>query len=360
VFTVISPSATQRGGATLIVLMVLCLTLALLMATAHRHTLFAQHGSVQHQQSATAFEAAEAGLDWTLAQLNRTLAINDQCSTASAAFPQRNNFRQRYAATTAQPSCTAHSPGIWSCQCPETTQARPAAVAVAPDALATFSVALQNGQYPQWINLTSTGCSGPTTTADCTTDPQSVSAHSHLSIGHISALAALPQGALSTAPEPPTPTTPRSRFMDFFHMDQVAWKNQPAVHQLSCEVACDTQLDHLVGYPTQAAMLWLSGGLHLQSKLTLGSAEHPVLLIVDGPIHFESPVRIYGLLYTTSAQWQDAPSGSHIHGAVVAQGALQRRGGPTQLHFDPALLSLLSQQNGTYAKVPGSWHDGPK
>jgi Tfp pilus assembly protein PilX len=355
-FTMTFPSTTHRGGATLIVLMVLCLTLALLVASAHRHILFAQQGSAQHQQSTVAFEAAEAGLAWTLAQLNRTQAISDQCSTASAALPQRNNFRQRYATSAAQPSCTANSEGIWSCQCPQITGAH-VATAAASDAQSSFSVTLQNGQYPQWFNITSTGCTGHTTTAVCTDDPYAARAHSHQSLGHIAALAVLPQTALSVAQQT---SAPRPRFMHFFHMDEDAWKNQPTVHQLHCESTCDTPLDQLMRYPTQATMLWLEGGLHLQHSRSLGSAEKPVLLIVNGPIHFESPVQIYGLLYTTSTQWQDTPPGSQIQGAVVAQGALQLRGGPTQLHFDPALLSLLSQQNGTYAKVPGSWHDGQK
>ena len=63
-------AAGQRGAASLIVVMLLFFVLSLTAAYANRHLIFEQKTSANQSRSTAAFEAAEAGIEWALAQLN--------------------------------------------------------------------------------------------------------------------------------------------------------------------------------------------------------------------------------------------------------------------------------------------------
>ena len=125
------PSAAQRGAASLVVVMVLFFVLALTAAYTNRNLIFEQHTSVNQYRSTQAFEAAEAGLEWTVALLNGG-RIDDACVETGSSVGL--SFRQRYlvvdaatgvltAATQAgsgaalTPSCVADGNG-WRCHCP--------------------------------------------------------------------------------------------------------------------------------------------------------------------------------------------------------------------------------------------------
>ncbi len=60
----------ERGAATLVIVMVLFLVMALLAAYANRALLFEQRIANSYYRASVAQEAAEAGLEWSLAQLN--------------------------------------------------------------------------------------------------------------------------------------------------------------------------------------------------------------------------------------------------------------------------------------------------
>ena len=83
----------QRGAATLIVVMVLFFIISLVAAYTSRNMIFEQRTSANQYRSTQALEAAEAGLEWALTQLNYG-RISDTC------IPSTNiadtTFRQRY------------------------------------------------------------------------------------------------------------------------------------------------------------------------------------------------------------------------------------------------------------------------
>lgn len=74
----VRPRFAPRGAATLIVVMMLFLVMALLAAYANRGLLFEQRIAASYARAAIAEEAAEAGIEWTLAQLNGP-AIDANC-----------------------------------------------------------------------------------------------------------------------------------------------------------------------------------------------------------------------------------------------------------------------------------------
>ena len=125
----------QKGAATLVVVMVLFFLMAMMAAFANRNLIFEQRIASNYYRSGVAFEAAEAGVEWTLALLNGSNI--DQTCTASASSTA-SNFRQIYItkidpatgiitppvtdpiSTPIEASCTrlAGTSQGWSCTCP--------------------------------------------------------------------------------------------------------------------------------------------------------------------------------------------------------------------------------------------------
>jgi hypothetical protein len=83
---------TQQGAASLTVVMVLFLIVSLAAAYTSRNLIFEQRTAGNQYRSTQAFEAAEAGLEWTLAMLNSG-RINASCQAGAATD---TSFRQRY------------------------------------------------------------------------------------------------------------------------------------------------------------------------------------------------------------------------------------------------------------------------
>ncbi len=92
-------AAAQRGMATLVVVMVLLFVVALVAAYTARNLVFEQRTAANQYRSTQAIEAAEAGIEWAIGQLNSG-RIDDFCRPHDdpAALPLPTSFRQRYLA----------------------------------------------------------------------------------------------------------------------------------------------------------------------------------------------------------------------------------------------------------------------
>lgn len=299
----------------------------------------------------------------------------------------------------------------WVCRCTSDAALIPGAPAsTGPPAVPiAFEVKLTAGEAPGLVEITSTGCVGSDSGA-CL--PESAvktdaRAQSRLTLGRIPALTSSPGAALTVggaldlgdspwqiqqadptrpgmslhaagpidAPRltlvsaPGTPIeassiendtdlrdrTAASRFISLFRMDKMTWRQQPAVREIDCSSACGEALSSAIGTGIDHPMVWLANGLRITAPLTLGTPAKPVLLIVDGPVQFDAPVVIHGLMYVSSAQWQDA-LGAVVHGAVVMENALVGHG-RTRIVYDASVLQRLNEHAGTFARVAGSWRD---
>ena len=92
--------ARQRGAATLAVSLVLLFAMLMTAAYAHRSLLLEQRLSANQYREAQAFEAAQSGIDWAVAQLNQARPVDDRCeqgdSAGSRSFPRAlSGLRQR-------------------------------------------------------------------------------------------------------------------------------------------------------------------------------------------------------------------------------------------------------------------------
>lgn len=375
-----SPTS-QHGATTIAITLMLSFVALLAVAFAHRSVMFDAKTSVNQYRAAQAREASEAGLAWALAQLNNTTPIGDDCrpSDSAGATP----FRER-SVTSMRATCT-ESDGGWACHCSASSE---------PNDVASiaFSIQLTETETPGVLQLTTSGTASGSRSqlqvrlgrlpgldtlpaAALTvhgaaafgagafgvhhTDPAS----GGLTVHSGSALASLPLQLSSTPGTPAAASvlssdtalatlTPQGLFTSVFRMDKASWRAQPMVHELDCSTACDTALAEAA---TRHQLLWLRGGLHLDTPLVLGTPQRPVLLVVDGPVELQAGAVIHGLVYGTQAGWVDT-AGAAIHGAVVLEDALQASGN-TQIHHHIAALQALNQHTGTYALVAGSWRD---
>lgn len=174
--TGVLPPRRQRGFAALAVTLLLFFTMLLVAAYANRGLLFEQRAAANQYRAAQAFEAAEAGLEWALAQLNHPQRIDDHClpstEVADASFRERfvridrNTGLQtpvvRMSGSTPialQPACVLGSGG-WACSCP--ADDHPSLdVVESDDDIPRPAYSVQFSAEPQagLIRVTSTGCS---------------------------------------------------------------------------------------------------------------------------------------------------------------------------------------------------------
>lgn len=163
----------QRGAAALVVALTLLFAMALVVAFANRNLVFEQRSSANQYRSTQAFEAAEAGAEWALAQLNTNQRIGPDCRPS--ADPAATSFRSRYldmarpsgtltprtwddggAAVALQASCVRVNEG-WACSCPSNglpSLPTPAGAAPAP----AFSVRLTPTSKPGVVHVVANGC----------------------------------------------------------------------------------------------------------------------------------------------------------------------------------------------------------
>jgi len=152
-----TPASAQRGAATLVVVMVLFLVMALLAAYANRSLLFEQRMASSYYRASLSQEVAEAGVEWTLAQLNGT-AMDATCTPVASGGER---FADRYLTIDASNrSITARSNdryGIidcarsaanqgWACRCADASAAHTAQAPVAAAGFTpSFGVRFENG-----------------------------------------------------------------------------------------------------------------------------------------------------------------------------------------------------------------------
>jgi PilX N-terminal len=177
----------QRGLATLVVVMLLFFIVALVAAYANRNLIFEQRTSANQYRSTQALEAAEAGMQWTLAMLNAG-RVDNAClpavapaQTFRARFIETINEKRQASLITVAPSvyatfmprCTFDAAnGQWVCLC--AANSGNALPAVAGDAAKPFfRIRFETviGRTDV-LSVQSVGCTRPDTSCLEATAPQ--------------------------------------------------------------------------------------------------------------------------------------------------------------------------------------------
>jgi hypothetical protein len=209
------PRQSQRGVAALFVTVMLCLAMVLAVAVAHRNVVVEEQRSANELRAASAFEAAEAGLEWGLARSNDPTRIGADClpsaDAAALSFRQRmvridiaagdlapQTWNDAGTATPLQAACVRGADG-WTCSCP--AGGRPVLPAPAGTALApAFVVELAASARPDIVRIVATGCtrSGAGATCAASTDAANeATARLEAAWAMLPALRAAPAAALT-------------------------------------------------------------------------------------------------------------------------------------------------------------------
>jgi type II secretory pathway pseudopilin PulG len=175
-------AAGQRGAATLIIVLLLFFVVSLVAAYTGRNLIFEQRTSANQYRSTQAMEAAQAGVDWTLAMLNGG-RIDANCQPSANA--NDNTFRDRYLSAAGNddtaigatgaitlrtradgggallPACVFDGDSdTWQCSCPSNGATGLPGVA-SPLARPMFRIRLIPSTRPDLISIESAGCTRP-------------------------------------------------------------------------------------------------------------------------------------------------------------------------------------------------------
>jgi len=93
----------------------------------------------------------------------------------------------------------------------------------------------------------------------------------------------------------------------------------------------------------------------LDQGITLGTPDEPVILIVEGQFKMSGFSKFYGLLFLTE-KWVDKFDYGEINGTVIVNGDLKLKN-VAEVNYSPDILDNISGKFGLYSKVPGSWKD---
>jgi Tfp pilus assembly protein PilX len=354
---------SQRGAAALVVTLMLFLALALASLGLHRHLIAEQRAAANQARATQAFEAAEAGLEWALAQLNNTQRIGADCQPDTDPAATTPTFRERYltlarasgviAPTALQASCVRTASG-WSCDCQQsgpasgpTVLSTPTGVEPAPAFTLRFQPATRAGA----VRISADGCTslagacaaGSGRAADAT-------AHTEATLALFAGLRHPPTLALTTRDT--AIQTPDQFFAASFGIDKPTWQNQSVVARVTCGADCG----HAIGEAIAAGstLIWIEGDLTLTGPLTVGSAAHPVVIVASGGAHLDGGVTIVGALYASSMTVSG--TGMLVQGAALNEGLYAGPAAP-DFRLDADVLAALAHQTGSFARVSGSWRD---
>ena len=163
----------QHGVAALFVTVMLCFAMVLAVAVAHRNVVVEEQRSANELRAASAFEAAEAGLEWALARINDPSRVGADClpsgDAAALSFRERmvridvasgdlavRTWLDAGTPVPLQAACMRGADG-WTCRCPMNGPAAlpaPVGSAVAP----AFVVELAAATRPGIVRVVATGC----------------------------------------------------------------------------------------------------------------------------------------------------------------------------------------------------------
>lgn len=148
-------------------------------------------------------------------------------------------------------------------------------------------------------------------------------------------------------------------FARHFGIDRTQWALQPGVQTLSCPgTSCGTALRAVAEGGADGVRVAMSGDMRLDGPVQIGSAERPVVLVVDGTLTLSGAVEIHGLVHARQLRWDDAApgSGALLHGAALVEEDYGGHGAPDFVR-SASVLRRLQQHEGSWVRVPGSWRD---
>jgi len=156
----------QRGAASLVVAMIILFGMTMVAFYANRGLLFEQKTSANQYRATSAFEVAEAGIEWATARLNEPQKIDTACAASAVATDKtfRDKYLQHSAVASgfapvvnAKPGCRLPASGVPVCSCPDAANNPNLGTANEPSFAVGF---LSVAGDPESVEITANGCTG--------------------------------------------------------------------------------------------------------------------------------------------------------------------------------------------------------
>lgn len=410
----------QRGAGSLVVVAILLVVLSVAVMFGNKTILFEQKTSTNQYRSTLAFEAADAGLAWATAMLNKPEYITAACTTDTTTVSSASvRFKDKYInveATTGALSpknsgavvaaCAYNlSGGAINCNCPAAGTAPTAAAPTGSTGYTPgFAIALTTNSVTGTVDLVSYGCSAVINSTTCSGD---AGAKVSVTLGQASGLSTPPASPLTARgnvsvgnaalgvinPDPNTNGVTINAGGDI-DAPKARISTIPGTPPLSTLVGNDSSLRNLTddgmfatyfgmskdvyknlpattvlscssctetelqnAYNSGARQIWIQGNLSMNANATIGSDTDPFVLVVDGTVEMRGDLQLYAVIYSTAITWDDTGGGSALlRGAAISEGNFEGNGTP-DYYYDPGVMRRIRNAASSFVAVPGSWRD---
>jgi cytoskeletal protein CcmA (bactofilin family) len=369
-----SPPKKITGAATIIITIILLVTITGIILFAANYSLLQQKITSNQYRNMQAYEAAEAGLEFGIAYLQKnptlraTIIANpvngfitpySNSSTTNIALPNNSKYTVVYTnpvannytllqVTATGVSDDSNATRVVSQQIKFTSflQSPPTRSLTAQGSVSiSGNSVLKNTES----NKTITSASGVTFSGNGT----AVGSQTTSSAGNIKADVTQNDSTLQNL-------TSAQFLNSFFGADATTIKNSANYYyNNSTNTNYSSSLNNVSN-----AVIWIDqtngSSAILSGNTVLGTAANPVLLIVNGDLNISGSITVYGLIIVlgSAAATTDINGNVAITGGIIS-GDNMNMGGNTQLSFSSNVLKAVQglANLSMWAKVPGSWRD---
>ncbi|MBY4678237.1 PilX N-terminal domain-containing pilus assembly protein [Marinobacterium arenosum] len=137
-------------------------------------------------------------------------------------------------------------------------------------------------------------------------------------------------------------------FRNFFGLSPSDYRSRIVRTDIDPDTTAVTTLDGKKG-----EVIWVDGDASFTSNTQIGTADQPVVLVVDGNMFGAGTVTVYGILFV-SGDW-DAQGNLTVNGAAIMRGNVDGTGS-LDVIFDSSVLDNVAFV-GKPVAVPGTWRD---
>jgi len=363
----------ERGATTLIVAAVLLVVITMVTLITARTAVMEQRTSSNVQRSKQAFAAAEAGLDYAVAYMGESGGVDhdgdDTADTlAGASLTDGSSYTVAYCTTdSVLPAFTAPTAGGTG----GLTTVTIFATGRSDDNSATRYVSLKVEKGPALANpptnpLTARGLvdirgSGTITNpegnatiwsgheVDFTGNSGKTAIPNPAGSGNITSSDKDHQGPDVVEQDGSLSTLTDSQYFEnFFGATPSVYKTTYASKVIDPDTTSVTTLDGDTG-----EIIWVDGDSRFTSNTTIGTADEPVVLIVDGNVFGAGHVTVNGIVYF-NGDWTGTGNLT-INGAAVIKGQVNGTGS-LDVIFDSTILANTNRI-GKPGALPGTWKD---
>jgi hypothetical protein len=150
--------------------------------------------------------------------------------------------------------------------------------------------------------------------------------------------------------------SPDRFFALHFGLDKERWRMQPTVSTIEYRSDCSAALTAAIAAAPDIPLIWVEGDLVLSRPLTLGTEQHPVVIVVNGSSRFEGAINLNGVIYSKAMTWNGSGEPGSIHGAAIVETTYRGTAAP-EFAYDTKVLGAITANSGSFARVNGSWRD---